>query len=615
MFHEEELSENTDSTFIELDYKGLNDSLIELHNIELFNNNFKEFFSKVEKRLIKEYGKEIILKVIDYPKSIPFNQIHSKHVGKVYSTTAMIKTITQFKLKLSTVMYRCKSCNREFSKEVTGELIPYPKHCPECSSKNFEIIFEDSTYEDYKYLKLEEPLENRTNKKFVEFKGKIEGYLASPFYNLNAGDVCNIIFTLQPALNKKTNTLDTVLDIWHIKPVNSTDSEIELSDDDLTKIIEYSLKPDILEIFSNNIATSVVGYENIKKGLVLQLFSGNPFADKPRQNLHCLIIGDPGMGKSLMLNSIFDITPKSIKANGAGASKAGLTASAVRNELTGAFELEAGAVVLADNGQLVLDEFDKLSVGVMLALNEPMEDLSVTTSKANIQQTLSANTTVLAGANPKGSRFDKMKEIGEQINIPPSLLSRFDLIYALTDDIDYDNDLLKAKKILSNRSSKDTIELDDMFIKKYITYAKNNIFPVLSIDAENYIAEFYAKTRQLALDNDSKPLTTRELDAVNRLAVSHAKLRLSDVVELYDAKVATEIYTESIETLGLDYSTVGSIQDVLSNNEMNILFFMERLVKSGEYSENEIIDLVIEEYDVSLEKVEKLYKNRMKELK
>ena len=408
-------------------------------------------------------------------------------------------------------------------------------------------------------------------------------------------------------LDKNKGTLDTILDIWHIKPVNTTDSEIEISNDDLEEIIDYSLRPDILQLFADSIAPDVVGYENIKKGLALQLFSGNPYADKPRENLHCLIIGDPGMGKSLMLNSIYDITPKSIKANGAGTSQAGLTASAVRNELTGSFELEAGAIVLADNGQLVLDEFDKLSHNVMLALNEPMEDLSVTISKANIQQTLSANTTILAGANPKNSRFDKMKEIGEQINIPASLLSRFDLIYALTDDINYDKDLDKAKRILSSHDD-EGMRLDDVFIKKYITYARNNVFPKLSIDAKGYIAEFYARTRQLALNDDSKPITTRELRVMERLAIAHAKMRLSDVAELHDAKAATMIYTESLETLGLDYSTVGSIQNVLSNTENRIVSFMEELKESGEYAENEIIDLTIEEYDVSLDKVEKLYK-------
>lgn len=607
MFHEEELAADNDLAFIELDYRGLNSSLIELCNVELFNNNFKQFFRIVEKQLIKEYGKDIILKVTDYPKNIPFNHIHSKHVNKVYATTAMIKTITQFRLKLSYVMYCCKSCEKEFGRDVIGESIPYPKVCPDCGGKRFDIIFEDSKYEDYKYVKLEEPLENRTNKKFVEFKGKIEGYLASPFYNLNAGDVCNLIFTLSPVIDKKNNTLDAILDIWHIKPVNMTDSEIEISDEDLSMIIDYSLKPDILDIFSKNIATNVVGYESIKKGLTLQLFSGNPYAKRPRENLHCLIIGDPGMGKSLMLDNIYDITPKSVKANGAGTSKAGLTASAVRNELTGTFELEAGAIVLADNGQLILDEFDKLSHQVMLALNEPMEGLSVTINKANIQQTLSANTTILAGANPKNSRFDKMKEIGEQINIPASLLSRFDLIYALTDDINYNNDLVKAKKILSNHDNIDVEVLDPLFIKKYITYAKNNIFPKLSKDAENYIAEFYARTRQLALNDDAKPITTRELGAMYRLAIAHAKVRLSDVVELHDAKVATDVYTESLETLGLDYSTVGSIQNVLSHNESSMLFFMEQLVKSGEYSVSEIIDLCVEEYDAPLEKVEKLY--------
>ena len=609
LFHTEDIENASEKevVFLELDYTNLNETLIDLNNIELFNSHFRKFFQLVERQLEKEYGKKFILKVIDYPKSIPFNHIHSKHVGKIYSTVGMIKTITQFKLKLKSVLYRCKRCEREVRMNVEGEHVKFPVTCPDCGGKQFEIIFEDSTYDDFKYLKLEEPLESRGNKKFVEFKGTIEGYLASPFYNLQAGDVCNIIFELKPQLNKKNNTLDTVLDIWHIKPVNNNYEEIELSDEDFDEIFSYATREDILELFARSLASEVVGYDDIKKGLVLQMFSGGPNAAKPRDNIHCLIIGDPGLGKSLMLNNVSEIAPKVIKTNGAATTKAGITASAIRNELTGAWELEAGASVLSDKGMLIIDEFDKLNKSTMLSLNEPMEDLTVSVSKANIQQTLSANTTVLAGANPKNSKFDIMKEIGEQINIPASLLSRFDLIYALTDEINYDNDLDKAHKILTGQYSDEVELLDKEFMKKYISYAKNNEFPTLSEEAVKELETFYAKTRQLANTNDSKPITTRELQAMRRLATAHAKMRLSPVVEAHDAKVAIEVYTNSLATLGLDFNNVGSIQNILSKNERNIVFFMERLLSDGSYGEKEILEMAMEEYDLTDEKAGKLY--------
>ena len=611
IFHGKEINESDkDIIFLELDYTTLNDTLIESTKIELFSSHFKEFFKLVEHQLKKEYDKEFVLKVIDYPRSIPFNEIHSKHVGKVYSTVAMIKTITQFKLKLSSVLYRCKRCEREIRQQVYGEKVKFPVYCPECNGKQFEIVFEDSTYDDFKYLKLEEPLESRTNQKFVEFNATIDGYLASPHYQLNAGDVCNVIFEMKPLLNPKSKTLDVVLDIWHIKPVNNDYKEIEISDDDYDIIFDYAMREDIFELFSRSLAPEVVGYDDIKKGLILQQFSGNPKETRNRDNIHCLLIGDPGIGKSLMLKNTSETTPKVIKSNGASTTKAGITASAVRNELTGAWELEAGATVLADKGMFIIDEFDKLPKNVMLSLNEPMEDCTVSVSKANIQQVLSANTMVLAGANPKGSKFDINMEIGEQINIPGTLLSRFDLIYALTDEINYDNDLDKAHKILTKQQyTEDTELLDKSFMKKYISYARNNEFPELTDEAIKIIEVFYARTRQLANTNDSKPITTRELEAMRRLAIAHARMRLSPLVEEKDANVAIEVYTKSIETLGLDYTNVGSIQDVLSKNERNIVFYIERLINSEDsYSEEEIRTMVIEEWDINDKKYDKLFK-------
>ena len=598
-YYDEEFDSDDDTIFIEMEYGMVND---------LFpNNDFRKFFDAAEEKLSRKYHKRIILKIESLPDMVPFGDIHAEHVGMTLQTTAMIKTITQFKLKLTSILWYCKGCGHQFRRPNTTETIHYPKVCPECGGRNFSIIYEDSTYEDYKLLKLEEPIESRTNKRFIEFNGIVEGYLASPDYDLQAGDVCSIIFTLQPKLNRKNQTLDTILDIWNIKPMNKDEKNSELSPDELSEILDWSLDYNVMDRFVESFPLNIVGYENIKKGLVLQLFSGvNDGED--RMNIHCLLIGDPGLGKSLMLRATSSLSPKVINVNGAGTSLAGLTATAMKNELTGSWELEAGACVLADGGELVIEEFDKMQKYVMLALNEPMEDRTITVSKANIQQTLSADINVLAGANPKNSKFDTHKDIGGQINMPGSLLSRFDLIYAITDEINYENDLSEARKILSKNKPRDDGDRFSLaFMQKYITYAKANIFPELTEDAEEYLATFYARTRGLALVNDeSKPITKRELGVIYRLTIAHARLILSDVADRRSAEIATEIYMDSLRTLGLDFTTVGSIQNVLSEKESQIIGFIEEFLSSDEYySMEDIREEVLDEYDT--DKFDRLY--------
>ena len=158
-----------------------------------------------------------------------------------------------------------------------------------------------------------------------------------------------------------------------------------------------------------------------------------------RWTSHILLIGDVGIGKSQLITAIKNKAPRIIDINGADTSKAGLTTSAVKDELTGSWTLEAGALVLADTGILCIDEFDKLSKGTQKSLNQCMEQLTVSSAKAGLVQTMSARTSIIAIANPKYSRWTDYKDLREQINIPDSTLSRFDLVFKLTDEVNVDN--------------------------------------------------------------------------------------------------------------------------------------------------------------------------------
>lgn len=588
-----------------------------------FDSLFLISIQEAEEELMKRYGKRIILRVINYPTTHMLKYLDKDNVGELITTTALIKSVTELRLKLVTAVYSCKKCGHFSEVNEEGERTTTPTICKACGSRmGFKLVYEESSYDNYKYLSLEEPLELRVGGDSREFKAKVKGYLASPYYPLKAGDVCDVVGELKVEFNEKTKGLDLFVDTWHIKPVNNAYEEIKLYEEDIERILKLSKDENIFQLLVDSIAPDVYGYDYIKEGLVLQMFEG----DRPRDGnvynterylIHILLIGDPGIGKSKLIESIYENSPKAIKSNGAGATAVGIIGGVKKNELTGAFEMSSGAIVLGDGGLLTIDEFDKLSKDVMKALNEPMEQLSVSIAKAGLVQTMTARTSVLAGANPKYSVFVPTRSLEEQLDIPQSTISRFDLIYVMNDDIDYDADLDKARKVLSHDFKRKTDVLDKDTLKKYINYAKNNVFPRLTNDAREYISKFYAKTRQLSKvsDDTGKPITLRELGAINRLSIARAKVELRENVTVDDAKEAIRIYSKSLEGLGLDFHNIGELQNVYSKLELEILAYAEEsidevLSEYGRINKNEKEQILLNlknefEYDVG--KMKKIY--------
>lgn len=533
-----------------------------------------------------------------------------KNIGEFITAKVMIKNITQLKFKLVNAVYECKGCGKTYEVKLEGETPPVLGRCAECGSKSYNLLKESSTYENYKYVKLVEPLEMRDGGETREFKGKLEGYLASPNFKLKAGDVCDMAGSFDIYVDAKTG-LESMIDIYHIKPLNVSDDDLNLTESDIQQIKDFADRDDAFEVLCDSIAPAVLGYNYIKEALVLQLFEGGRPSEwtdyDDRYTIHILLIGDVGLGKSKIIEEVYERSPRAIKTNGAGSTQGGLTAVAIRDEILGVWTLDAGAVVLADQGILVIDEFDKLSHKVMKSLNEPMEQLSCSVSKAGLVQTMSARTSILAGANPKYSKFDPYKPYDEQLNIPQSTISRFDLIFAMTDKIDYQSDFEKARMILSQDFRKEKEVLDRDFIKKYTAYAKNNVFPTMDDIVINKISQFYAKTRQLALHNDDvgKPISLREMGAIQRLSIARAKLSLRDYVTTEDVDCAIRIYTNSLESLGLSLETAGAIQNVYSDLEVKLIKHTEQYLQNIlTWDEGTVKDLIVElmqEYDVEVD--------------
>lgn len=586
-----ELQRCNHQTKLNVDYTALNDEFNKELNKDFFQYpNYRKIIGDVEKEINNGNKTQINIKIVDCPPNIMLHDLDAGKVGDIISTKAMIKNITEPEPALKTAVYECRECMRLISVNVDDNIVTEPTLCPECGGRSFKLSQELSQFRDYRLVKLEEPLEYRTGGSTREFKGYMQDYLASPFHTLKAGDVVDIIGEFKVRKTDKSNKkhdFEFIIDLHNITSVDNPFEDYRITDDDKQEIIRLSQDPQIYTRLWKSLANEIVGYDDVKQGLLLQLFEGlRPVDDTFKHNYidrwtsHILLIGDPGIGKSQLVTALMQRVPKIIQINGAETSKAGLTTSAVKDELTGAWTLEAGAVVLADTGLLCIDEFDKLSKNSQKSLNQAMEQLSVASAKAGLVQNMSARTSLLAIANPKYSRFNPYKSIKEQINIPDSTLSRFDLVFALNDVIDEEKDTRLATALLNSNDRDTDVELipEDLF-KKYIQYAKLEIFPVLDDKAKTRLIDFYVTTRQSAKgDNSTKPITARDLKSLERLTIARAKCELRETATIDDAECAIRIYCKSLETIGLTPETRGELENVLSDAEIQVVTDIENMI-------------------------------------
>jgi replicative DNA helicase Mcm len=367
---------------------------------------------------------------------------------------------------------------------------------------------------------------------------------------------------------------------------NTPFNEIEISEEEKKQIIEISNRADLYELLTNSIAPSIFGagkLQMVKRSLVMQLFSGvarrNADGTRARGDIHILLMGDPGVAKSQLLTYMSQISPRGKYASGGGISGAGLTAAAVKDAFNdGRFSLEAGILVLADSGLAAIDEFDKMNKDDRSKMHEAMEQQKIHISKGGINATMLTRCAVLAAANPRLGRFSHRLQAGldispmfEEVDLPPALMSRFDIIWLLRDDVIREQDMQIAEHILSNRSSgisealiEEGREIDPKVVdeeatmkkgyngedqltismfQKYIAWAKRTIHPVLTTEAQEEITKFYLDTRMKDSDDDnSVPITARALEGLVRLAEANARMRLSPEATVEDAKRALAMF-------------------------------------------------------------------------
>ena len=326
---------------------------------------------------------------------------------------------------------------------------------------------------------------------------------------------------------------------------------------------------------------------------------------RKRGDIHVLLIGDPGTGKSALLQYVARIAPRGLYTSGRGTTAAGLTAAVIR-EAQGGMSLEAGALVLADKGVACIDEIEKMRPEDRVAMHEAMEQQSISIAKGGIVATLNARTAILAAANPALGRYDPYRSVVENISLPITILSRFDLIFVIRDVPDKEHDARMAEHILETHKLKEhSVEppIPPDLLRKYISYAKT-IEPKLTDEAIKVIRDFYLEMRSKS-EGEGAPIaiTARQLESLIRIAEARARAALRDYVTVEDALAAINIMKRSLQEVGIDLETRRIDIDVIMTGKPKslrdklqlVLDAIKRLDEGDGVSEEDLIHELAQE--------------------
>jgi len=562
---------------------------------------FQEALKNID---LPEYSK-IAIRIRNLPKrkEVRIRSLRSRHIGKLLCVEGVVKSASEVMPQIYDIIYKCPDCGALIEVKQDGTLIKKPNFC-ECGRRtNFDV--EEEKKMDVRWLRISEPFEIAEGEKPGEIAVFLKDDLTTTDMQRrtdpgNRLKIVGIVKELPKRIKgKKTTKMNLMLEANYVEPSEKEFEDIKISEEDIKKIKSMANDPLIFEKLTQSIAPAIYGYDEIKQAIILQMFGGVehrlPDKTKVRGNIHILITGDPGVAKSQLLKLVADIMPRGKYASGKGVTGAGLTATVRKDEELGGWVLEAGALVLANKGLMSIDEFDKMNKDDQIAMHEAMSLETISIAKASITATLPARTAILAAANPSFGRFDPMMSVIEQIKIPETLMSRFDLKFALRDIPDKERDEEIANHILKSRTDLTvaTPVIPTDLLRKYIAYAKKNYTDIeLTEEAANRLKNFYVDMRNKYTGEEAGvvSITLRQYEALIRLAEASAKLRLDKKVRLEDAERAIKLMSYSLRQLGYEEETgvidIDRIESGVTTSQRNkigaILAIIEELEKEEE---------------------------------
>ncbi|ELY55895.1 minichromosome maintenance protein MCM [Natronolimnohabitans innermongolicus] len=562
-------------------------------------------------------------------------EIRARDMNSLVQVHGIVRKATDVRPKIEEAAFECQLCGTLSRVPQSSGDFQEPHECQGCERQGpFRVNFDQSEFVDSQKLRIQESPEGLRGGETpqaldIHVEDDITGEV-TPGDHVSATGVLRL--EQQGDGQDKSPVFDFYMEGMSVDIDEEQFEDMDITEEDKAEIVRLSSNDDIYEKMVASIAPSIYGYDQEKLAMILQLFSGVtkelPDGSRIRGDLHMLLIGDPGTGKSQMLGYIQNIAPRSVYTSGKGSSSAGLTAAAVRDDFGDGqqWTLEAGALVLADQGIAAVDELDKMRSEDRSAMHEALEQQKISVSKAGINATLKSRCSLLGAANPKYGRFDHYEPISEQIDLEPALISRFDLIFTVTDQPDEEKDKNLAEHIITtnyagelttqreqmNQMEVTQDEIDEMtdqvdpeidaeLLRKYIAYAKQNCHPRMTEAAREAIRDFYVDLRSQGTDEDAAvPVTARKLEALVRLSEASARVRLSDTVEEHDAERVIEIVRSCLQDIGVDPETGEFDADIVeagtSKSQRDRIKNLKQLISDieEEYDEGAPVDIVLD---------------------
>ena len=565
------------------------------HGENALRNLIPEDIDSAYEKSVKPKDMEINLRVYNLPVTSHYNimDLRSEHLEQYLAIDGMVQTRSEIRPRMYMAVYKCARCEFQmvvYQDEITltEPLVCANENCGRTTGQTSFILQKQSSgYFDLQIINVQENPE--------AFKGSAPPQHLRVFAR---SDLCGkvvpgerltingVLFASQKRINdKKSVDFDLFLDAYSIEQETSPYEDIEITDEEEKEILALSKNPNIYDLIRESIAPGIFDVDIIKDAISLQMFGGvtkDNDIERTRGDIHILLLGDPSCGKSQLLRYTSVITPRGVPVTAKTASQAGLIGAAIKDEYDGKWTLAGGALVNADHGHVSLDEADKMSGPDRDALHPAMEQQMVPYQKADIKAILYTRCSILAAANPKKGRFDLQKSYVDQITLSPTLLSRFDLIFPMVDRADKDKDGMLSLKVIkrhragqmltSRYQGKSTYSDDDIesiiktktaidieLLQKYIAYSKRTIFPVMNDEVEAYLSRYYTDRRAEGIRDDSDEesidrltISIRQLEGLIRLSEASARLRLSQIVEVSDAKRAIKLFDHYISGMARD---------------------------------------------------------------
>lgn len=523
-----------------------------------------------------EIFKQIFVRIKDISANYNLRSLRCNHIGHLIKIKGVVTKRSVVYPKLKIAFFTCVKCGERNGPFNIGSSIQELNigSCPVCQANGPYKKEQDlCIYRNYQRLVVQEspgtvpPGRVPRQKEIILTNDLVDK--ARPGDEVEITGIYKSLFDYSTNLKHSFPVFQTHIEANSIKRLNDIENT-ELTDEDKKDIRQLGKRTNITQLIFNSIAPSIYGHDFIKKALAISMFGGVPKdpqgKHKIRGDINVLLLGDPGTAKSQFLKYIQKVFNRSVYTTGKGASAVGLTAGVHKDPVTKEWTLEGGALVLADKGICLIDEFDKMNDQDRTSIHEAMEQQSISISKAGIVTSLQARCSVIAAANPIKGRYDNKLTFANNVELTDPILSRFDILCVVKDEVDpviddqlatfvINSHIVSHPEYLKNNNNlsalledkfkeeKETINQD--LLKKYILYARKEIKPKINEINKNKISKFYSELRKESELAGGIRITVRHLESLLRIAESFAKMHLRETVVTEDINMAIQITLES----------------------------------------------------------------------